>query len=208
VTLNATIIEVPVKFYKDRNGRESHHKREGWLSPFKAAWINLRAMFAYGADAFLIKPGGLLAVLGALLTLAVTLGPVDIGPIVLSVFWQMFGAFIFATGINFFLIGLNIRQQITNPRTQFKFTKELFKYNRAVFTAFLLVVSGVFLMSPLLGTYISAGLILDGTDIWQQHLAITGLSLIVCGATYFVNVLINQSLSQFLNEARNKRESK
>ena len=208
VTLNATIIEVPVKFYKDRNGRESHHKREGWLSPFKAAWINLRAMFAYGADAFLIKPGGLLAVLGALLTLAVTLGPVDIGPIVLSVFWQMFGAFIFATGINFFLIGLNIRQQITNPRTQFKFTKELFKYNRAVFTAFLLVVSGVFLMSPLLGTYISAGLILDGTDIWQQHLAITGLSLIVCGATYFVNVLINQSLSQILNEARNKRESK
>lgn len=208
VTHNATITEVPVKFYKDRNGRESHHKREGWLSPFRAAWINLRAMFTYGADAFLIKPGILLTVLGALLTFAVTLGPIGIGPIVLSVFWQMFGAFIFATGISFFLIGLNIRQVITNPRTQFKFTEELFKYNRALLTSFLLVVSGIFLMGPLLATYISEGFILDGSGIWRQHLAITGLSLTVCGATYFVNVLINQSLNQFSNEARDKCESK
>ena len=29
----------------------------GWFSPFKAAWINLRAMFIYGSDFFLFKPG-------------------------------------------------------------------------------------------------------------------------------------------------------
>ena len=61
--------EVPVTFLKDREGRVSHHKREGWLSPFKAAWINLRAMFIYGSDFFLFKPGLVLTVLGLLLTL-------------------------------------------------------------------------------------------------------------------------------------------
>lgn len=208
VTHNASITEVPVKFYKDRNGRESHHKREGWLSPFKAAWINLRAMFVYSADAFLIKPGALLTILGAFLALSVTLGPIDIGPIELSLLWQMFGAFILITGISFFLIGLNIRQIVTQPRRQFKFTEKLYKYNRAVSVSFLLIVSGVVMMIPLLMTYFSKGLRLDGTDFQRQHLAITGLSLSAGGATYFVNVLINQSLSQFLNEARNKRESK
>ena len=34
--------EVPVRFYKDREGRLSHHKRAGWLSPWIAGWINLR----------------------------------------------------------------------------------------------------------------------------------------------------------------------
>ena len=61
--------EVPVRFLKDREGRLSHHKREGWFSPFKAAWINLRAMFVYGADFFLVKPGLVLRSLGLLLTL-------------------------------------------------------------------------------------------------------------------------------------------
>ena len=52
--------EVPVTFLKDREGRVSHHKRLGWFSPFQAAWINLKAMFIYGADFFLLKPGLLL----------------------------------------------------------------------------------------------------------------------------------------------------
>ena len=38
--------EVPIRFLKDRDGRLSHHKRSGWFSPWHAAWINLRAMFA------------------------------------------------------------------------------------------------------------------------------------------------------------------
>ena len=52
--------EVPIRFLKDREGRLSHHKRSGWFSPWQAAWINLRAMFVYGADFFLFKPGLLL----------------------------------------------------------------------------------------------------------------------------------------------------
>ena len=61
--------EVPIRFLKDREGRLSHHKRSGWFSPWQAAWINLRAMFVYGANFFLFKPGLVLLALGLLLTL-------------------------------------------------------------------------------------------------------------------------------------------
>ena len=56
VRMGLRTTEVPVTFYKDRNGRQSHHKRAGWFSPFQAAWINLRAMFIHGAEFFLFKP--------------------------------------------------------------------------------------------------------------------------------------------------------
>ncbi len=57
VHMDLRTIEAPVTFLKDREGRLSHHKRSGWFSPFSAAWINLRAMFVYGADFFALKPG-------------------------------------------------------------------------------------------------------------------------------------------------------
>jgi len=50
--------EVPIRFLKDREGRLSHHRRMGWLSPWLAGWDNLRAMFVYGAHFFLYRPGG------------------------------------------------------------------------------------------------------------------------------------------------------
>ncbi len=44
VQMRLRTTEVPVRFLRDKEGRLSHHKRSGWLSPWKAAWINLRAM--------------------------------------------------------------------------------------------------------------------------------------------------------------------
>ena len=83
--------EVPIRFLKDREGRLSHHKRSGWFSPWAAAWINLRAMFVYGADFFLFWPGVVLAVFGAALTLPLTFGPLTIGPITFSLYWMLLG---------------------------------------------------------------------------------------------------------------------
>ena len=73
VRMELRTTEVPVTFHKDRDGRLSHHKRSGWFSPFRAAWINLRAMFVHGADFFLFKPGIVLFALGLLLTLPLQL---------------------------------------------------------------------------------------------------------------------------------------
>jgi len=65
VKMDLRIAEVPVSFLQDRDGRLSHHKRAGWFSPWRAAWINLRAMFVYGSDFFVLKPGIAIGMVGA-----------------------------------------------------------------------------------------------------------------------------------------------
>ena len=67
--------EVPVRFYKDRAGRISHHKRAGWMSPWKAGWSNLKAMFLYAPDFFLLLPGLILFAVGLLLSVSLVCGP-------------------------------------------------------------------------------------------------------------------------------------
>jgi glycosyltransferase involved in cell wall biosynthesis len=55
--LGGKISEVPIKFLKEPDGRESHHKRSGWMSPFKAGWGTLKTTFTYSLDRLLIIPG-------------------------------------------------------------------------------------------------------------------------------------------------------
>ena len=80
VCLKLRTAEVPVRFLKDREGRLSHMKRSGWLEPWRAGWVDLRAMLLHGADFFLLRPGLVFFFLGLLLTLPVTFGPVNLGP--------------------------------------------------------------------------------------------------------------------------------
>src|SRR5882724_2258827 len=82
--------EVPIRFSKDSEGRLCHHKRSGWFSPWQAGWINLRAMFIYGANFSLYKPGLLLAI-GLLLTLPLSFGAINVGPITFSHHWMLLG---------------------------------------------------------------------------------------------------------------------
>ena len=66
--------EVPVSFYKDREGRVSHHRRMGWLSPWIAGWINLKVMLVYTPDSFLLKPGIALMAFGLILSTLISFG--------------------------------------------------------------------------------------------------------------------------------------
>ena len=109
VRMNLRTAEVPVRFLKDPEGRLSHHKRAGWFSPWHAAWINLKAMFIYGADFFLFRPGLLLLFFGLLLTLPMTYGPVAIGPITFSLYWMLFGLTLAVLGLHGFYVGSLVR---------------------------------------------------------------------------------------------------
>jgi glycosyltransferase involved in cell wall biosynthesis len=201
VKLNSIINEVPVKFYKDRNGRESHHKREGWWSPFKAAWINLRAMFVFGADAFLVKPGMLLMVLGVVLTLSITFGPIVIGPLVLSMFWHLLGLTLLGVGVNFFFLGLVTRQLYEALIFGSAEVGKIFNYNRASSISISAVFVGVFFEMPLISSYLMRDNRNVEASIWKQHLSVTGLGLIVFGATYFVHTLVAHALAANANRS-------
>src|SRR5262249_29641573 len=83
--------EVPIKFYKDREGRESHLKRGGWFTPWRAGWINLKVMFIFAPDFFLFWPSLLMLVFGLGLVVGLVHGPLEVGPIVFSLHWMLLG---------------------------------------------------------------------------------------------------------------------
>jgi glycosyltransferase involved in cell wall biosynthesis len=109
VCLGLNTTEVPVRFLKDKEGRLSHMKRGGWLEPWRAGWINLRAMLLYGADFFLLRPGLALLVLGLMFLLPETFGPVKVGPITLSLYWSLMGLTVSVVGLQSFYLGCIIQ---------------------------------------------------------------------------------------------------
>ena len=105
VRMDLNTTEVPVTFYRDREGRMSHHKRSGWFSPFQAAWINLRAMFVYRAEFFAMKPGLLLLALGLLITLPLSFGTITIGLADFNLYWMLLGYDSDGLGLQSFYFG-------------------------------------------------------------------------------------------------------
>lgn len=62
--LGAKICEVPIDFLKEPQGRISHQRRNGWLTPFKAGWGTLRVTASFSLDRLLFTPGVILGALG------------------------------------------------------------------------------------------------------------------------------------------------
>ena len=181
--------EVPVRFLKDPEGRVSHHRRMGWFSPFQAAWINLRAMFVYGADFFVFKPGLFLLALGVALTALVSTGPVTVGPVTLSLTSQFIGALAAILGLQGVLMGCVARVffDYTGRRTQALL--RTFRYNRASLVSLLLGLVGVGLITPLVVRYAQNDLALPQLST-SNHLAVSGLLLLVSAFSVFVFTLL------------------
>jgi glycosyltransferase involved in cell wall biosynthesis len=190
VQMELRTAEVPVIFFKDRQGRLSHHKRAGWFSPWQAAWINLRAMFIYGSDFFVFKPGIVLALLGLLLTLPVSFGDLHLGSVTLSLNWQFLGLALFVVGLQAFFLGCIAQVLFDYTGRRRKRWLALFPYTRTVVIAMMLVLAGIGLGIPLAVAYLGNGLALTSANLVQDHLAVTGLAAAIAGAQLFVFVLL------------------
>jgi glycosyltransferase involved in cell wall biosynthesis len=181
--------EVPVRFLKDRQGRLSHMKRGGWLEPWRAGWINLRAMFLYGADFFLLRPGLLLFALGLLLTLPVTFGPVTLGPITLSLYWMMLGLTFSVVGLQSFYLGCIVRVMYGYTSADRRWLR-LLAYNRSLGVSGLLLLAGLALVIPLVIDYVKHGLSLPGELGHLRHIAVSGLLMIIISFLTFSSTLV------------------
>jgi glycosyltransferase involved in cell wall biosynthesis len=182
--------EVPVTFLKDREGRVSHHKRLGWFSPWQAAWINLKAMFIYGSDFFVFKPGIVLTALGLLLVVPVSFGDLDVGPVTLSLNWQFFGLALLVVGLQGFFLGCIAQVLFDYTGRQTRRWMGAFPYTRTALIAFGLVLLGICLAIPLVASYISNDFKLVAANSGENHLAVTGLATVICGAQLFVFTLL------------------
>jgi len=178
--------EVPVHFRRDREGRESHHKRAGWRSPWKAGWENLKVMFLYAPEALLLLPGLLLLVSGLALSAALVGGPIDVGKFSLSLNWSLLG--LAAATIGYTLVWLSVLARVHTDLDPAYTDRKLrrWSFDRGASAAFLLVAAGVVLNAILVATWISQGFALNQI----YHPVVFGLLLIVLGFQTFAFTLL------------------
>jgi glycosyltransferase involved in cell wall biosynthesis len=184
--------EVPIRFLKDRDGRLSHHKRSGWFSPWQAAWINLRAMFVYGADFFLFKPGLLTLALGLLLTLPLSLRPLTLGPITFSLHWMWLGVSLSILGLQCVFMGILTQVFFDYSGAVTKRWFARFPYTRTVGIAAGLFTSGGALTALLAVSYVRHNYRLPDVSA-SNHLGVTGLLLMIVGFMTFTFTLLLHS---------------
>jgi glycosyltransferase involved in cell wall biosynthesis len=186
--------EVPIRFLKDREGRLSHHKRSGWFSPWSAAWINLRAMFIYGAAFFLYRPGFILTAVGAALVFPLSFGPVRVGSVVFSLHWMLLGLTLATLGLQCIYLGIlaQIFFDYTGETTKRWFA--LFRYTRAVLVAAGMFAFGLLVTGWLLVYYVRHDFILSPNGT-ANYLGVTGLLLMIAGFMTFTFTLLLHSTS-------------
>ena len=179
--------EVPIRFYKDRPGRLSHMKRSGWLSPWRAGWINLRTMFLHAPDFFLYKPGALMLLFGVLLTCILVRGTVQIGPIGLGLHSMLLGVTLSAIGFLAVFLGLLARVYHNFDPDYAAGVLQTWSYNRGMVLAATLVAAGIIIDSWLVLAWIRAGL--HGLPE-SSFSAVVGLWLVMLGFETFAFTLI------------------
>jgi len=178
--------EVPVKFYRDREGRVSHHRRMGWLSPWIAGWLNLKVMLVYSPDSFLLKPGFALASFGLALSFALSCGQVTLFGIGFNLYWMLLGVTCATLGYSCIQIGIAARiMHRLRPGIAERVQKFL-SYDRGMMIACASSGIGLGLVGTLVWRYLSGGLRLESLS----HPAILGLLLIILGFQTFCFTLL------------------
>jgi hypothetical protein len=190
--------EVPATFLKDRGGRLSHHARAGWTSPWRAGWINLEAMFVFGADFFLIGPGCFLLGLSFPLLCVLAFGPLKVGSFTLSINGMLAILIVCILGLQFVMIGA-IAQTLYD-RTGIKRQRwlALFPYTRTTIGCFGLFMVGLLLTLDFIGAFVGAGGKFDDALIEANHHGVFGLFLIFGSALIFTSMLVIQAIKIYV----------
>jgi hypothetical protein len=196
--LRLTTAEVPVKFYKDREGRFSHHRRMGWLSPWIAGWLNLKVMLVYTPDSFLLRPGILLAAVGAVIASALAMGPITIGGVGFSLYWMLFGVTCVTLGYSSVQIGVLARVMHGLRAQSLRRLRQLLTYDRGMVISGGCVLVGIILLGTLVYHYFHAEFRLYEIS----HPAIFGLLLIIVGFQTFCFTLLLEMVQRVAPEGK------
>jgi hypothetical protein len=124
------------------------------------------------------------------LTVPVTFGDVLIGPIALSLNWQLLGLATFVVGLQAFFLGGVAQVLFDFVGRKRRRWLAAFPYTRTVLIAALLVLAGLGLGIPLVARYVGQGYSLTPANRLEDHLAVTGLAVGIAGAQLFVFVLL------------------
>ncbi len=192
VKLRLLTTEVPVRFYRDRDGRESHHKRLGWWSPWAAGWRNLSVMLLYAPDFFLVVPGLLMLALGLGLSAALVGGPQHVGGLTLNLYSMLLGLVLTILGYSALQLGVLARVHYNFDPAFRKRTLERVTIGRGALAAGLMISVGLVLDAILLVDWIREGFRLNDLS----YPGALGLLLIVVGFQTFTFTILIQMLGR------------
>ena len=194
IYLELKITEIPIKFYKDINGRVSHHKRRGFAEPWIAGWYTLKNTFVYRTDFFLISPGFICFALGLALVLLLAGGEKVVGGLGFSFYWQMLGAFLSVLGAHLIFSGVLARILYDFHGDTTKKWVAIFPYNRSIVISMILITIGLAAVFPFLRDYFVNDFRLPSNPS-SGHLAITGMVFIVLSFINFTSTLLIHAAS-------------
>jgi len=193
--------EVPIDFFKDMHGRQSHMVRGGWLEPWRAGWVNLRAMFTYGADFFLLVPGTALLLAGLVGLAALSVGPLQIGRYYLSLNTMLFALVAAVQGANMVLLAYVARCLYDGLGKTRKKLLRLFEFTRTVLLCCISLAVSIVLMTPFVTSFVLRRGLYDSHTVMLNHLAIVGLFLMALSLSTFVAMLLMHALDLYLGRA-------
>lgn len=177
--------EVPVSFYKDREGRLSHHKRSGFLSPWIAGWINLKVMFVFSADSFLLWPSIIMFILGNIISATSLVDSIIGGNLGFGSSTMLLGLTLVAISTLTFQAGITTRL-LHNLRQGFEIQLlKTFTYNRGMLTSGILFLAGLIAEFVFLNEFIDS----RGSEA-SIKLAVIGLELLLISGIVFSNTLV------------------
>jgi glycosyltransferase involved in cell wall biosynthesis len=173
--------EVPIRFYKDREGRESHLKRAGWTAPWRAGWDSLRVMLLNAPEYFLRTPGWFFFLFGLAISSVAAAGPVEIFGLGIRLHWMLLGVVLAVVGYSAIQLATlaRIHYNYEPERTQRTLTR--FSYNRGMALGAALVLLGLIPCLVLLVTWIHNGARLTSVE----YPAVYGLEAIILGCQTF-----------------------
>jgi hypothetical protein len=184
IHLGLRTTEVPVTFYKDIEGRQSHFKRTGWWAPWGAGWITLQAMFVWGADFFLIRPGLLLFLLGGIGVATLFRGPVELWGIGFSLHWMLFFLLLLLVGVQLSMMGM-LARALYGYRDRKRVWQKLFRFTQAVVVSSALLLSGVLSFLPLAREYVLHHYRLPANMTASSFEAVGGVGLVLWSLIHF-----------------------
>ena len=185
--------QVPIRFLRDPAGRISHMKRRGWLEPWRAGWMNLRAMLIYGVNFFLVRPGALLLAIGLAFLVPLTFGPVAIGALQLSLNTMLLAMALATLGLSMLYFGGVASVMFDySGRLQARLER-LLPYNRTFIACLFITAVGIAATLPLVRTYIANNFAVPEIGI-DTHRAVMGLWLVVASFQTFIFSLMVRAL--------------
>ena len=198
VHLNLTTSEVPVSFLNAPEGRVSHLVQGGWSTPWKAGWINLKAMFVFGADFFLIVPGLLLLVLGFVPLVLLAAGPRVVGEITFSVNSMLVALVVSILGLQFIFIGAIAQSLYDTVGRKRQRWLSLFAYTRTTLLAVAVFLAGLLLDMRFVAAFAAKKYQMSEPLIAANHMAIFGMFLMMGSLIAFVSMLLIHAVALYL----------